>query len=268
MELAKCYYCPTVYHIKDEDDENCPMCGSIPERVATQDDIKRAKMAECLRDDEGHIITDDALKVLGIDSDSLGRERSDDDGFYFQCSSCGERVVIRYRFITKDYKDICSTCLAKKGYFTVGRSTPDSEDSIKFGRKMMEKGKIPEGRTLLVMSPNPAEDLQNRLDIMWEERGQEPLYSYYVANYILIPPSLGVRPERSEVTVVLVVEDLPRFFNLQLLEPLLDQKPRIKVTNVCYAKGRIEIFLKYIDKPPKYIFTNLRRVKPLYREKK
>ncbi|MHA1950790.1 MAG: hypothetical protein ACXAAO_01210 [Candidatus Thorarchaeota archaeon] len=66
--------------------------------------------------------------------------------------------------------------------------------------------------------------------------------------------------------LILVVEDLPRFFNLQLLELLLDQKPRINVTNVCYAKGRMEIFLKYIDKPPKYIFTSLKRVKPLYRE--
>ncbi len=75
-QWLKCSYCQTVFHYKDREDHpgvNCPMCGSIPERTATKDDSKRARIAECLRDEEGDNITDETFKFLGIDPDELGK---------------------------------------------------------------------------------------------------------------------------------------------------------------------------------------------------
>jgi len=76
-EFVKCSYCNTVYHFKEPDDgsgPNCPMCGDGSATTATKEAIKRAKWAECLRDGDGEHITDEILKVLGIDPDSLVKD--------------------------------------------------------------------------------------------------------------------------------------------------------------------------------------------------
>ncbi|MHA1959446.1 MAG: hypothetical protein ACW99U_04410 [Candidatus Thorarchaeota archaeon] len=74
--FIKCSYCGTVYYFRPEDDDdspNCPMCRNPTGRTANDEDIKRAKWAECLRDNDGEPITDELLAVLGYDLDDLGK---------------------------------------------------------------------------------------------------------------------------------------------------------------------------------------------------
>lgn len=180
------------------------------------------------------------------------------DDFFFQCSKCGERRAFKFRYLTEKNEDICSKCLHKRGYFTVSRYTPSNEDVIKFGRKLMKKRIIPE-KHIVVMDPDPAEDLEVRLNTMWDASGREPIFSYSVTKVPLAPRPLGVKPKPSEAATVLVIQDSTYgFFNLQWLEYALKLKPRIRVVNANFLKGkngtiRMEIFLEYVDKPPKYI---------------
>ncbi|GAG80643.1 unnamed protein product [marine sediment metagenome] len=70
--FIKCSYCGTVYYFKpeDDDDPNCPMCGTGTGHTANDEDIKKAKLAECLRDSDGALVTDEILDIFEKAKDS------------------------------------------------------------------------------------------------------------------------------------------------------------------------------------------------------
>ncbi len=185
-------------------------------------------------------------------------------GFFFECSVCREERAFKFRYLDENNKNVCSMCLHKKGYFTVNR-TMTSEEGTKLGKKLMKKGNIPSGH-LVITNPNPADDVKIRLTKAWKESGLEPIFKYSTVDIPLVLGRPGTRPRPADSTRVLIIEESKfGFFNLQWLENVLKQKPRIRIVNSnFFTKNehiRIEVFLEYVDKPPKYTS------KPMFRSR-
>ena len=159
--------------------------------------------------------------------------------------------------------DVCTYCTHKRaGYFTVGRFS-DPDESIKIGKKLMKKRAIPE-RSIVVMNPNPAEDLEIRLDKMWDKSGREPLFRYKVAKVPLVLVDAGVPRKPTESVPVLVIEESTfGFFNLQWLDHALNLKPKMRIVSANFLARNelsyLEIFVEYVDNPPKYTVRPMRR---------
>jgi hypothetical protein len=185
------------------------------------------------------------------------------DDFYFKCSECGQDRAFKFRYLDKNNESVCTPCLHQRGGFpNVGRSATE-EEGIKLGKKLMKKGTIPQ-KHIVVANPDPAVDLEIRLNKIWDERDEQPLFAYYVADIPLVPVPIGARPKRSQVVPVLVVER-PKygFFNLQWLDNALNMTPKIRVVNANFFYGkvgpRLEVFVEYVGKPPQYTIKPMRR---------